>query len=56
MTNIASRGDGMPSSPEASLEPWSPPTGTQDKYFFDSDPLGNEEGLNLGVATIIANT
>jgi hypothetical protein len=54
MTNITSGGDGMPSSPEASLEPWSPPTGTQDKNVFDSDPSGNEEELNLGVAAMSA--
>jgi hypothetical protein len=54
LTNVASGGDGTPSSPEASLEPWSPPTGTQDKHFSDSDPLGNEEELNLGIAAMLA--
>ena len=56
MINDASGGDGTPSSPEVSLEPWSPPTGTQDDNSFDSNPLGNEEELNLGGAAVSAPT
>jgi hypothetical protein len=45
----------MPPPPEVSLEPWSPPNGTQDDNSFDSDPLGNEEELNSGGAAVSAD-
>jgi hypothetical protein len=54
MTNAPSGGDGMPSSPEASQYPWSPPNGPKDDDRSETNPPGIEKELNLGAAAVLA--
>ncbi len=44
----------MPSSPEASQYPWSPPNGPKDDDHSESSPPGIEKELNLGAAAELA--
>jgi hypothetical protein len=54
MTNAPSGGDGMPSSPEASQYPWSPPNGCKDDDRSETNLPGIEKELNLGAAFVLA--
>jgi hypothetical protein len=54
MTNTPSGGDGMPSSPEASQYPWSPPNGPKDDDHSETNLPGIEKELNLGAAAVLA--
>jgi hypothetical protein len=52
MTNAPSGGDGPPSSPEGSLESWSPPNGPKDDDCSKTNPSGSEKELNLGATAM----
>ena len=54
MTNALSGGDGMPSSPEASQYPWSPPNGPKDDDRSKTNLPEMEKELNLGAAALLA--
>jgi hypothetical protein len=44
----------MPSSPEASQYPWSPPNGPKDDDHSETNLPGIEKELNLGAAAVLA--